>query len=72
METGLYILLSDEQITAVREQIGVQKLICITIDRTVDALARLTGGWPLGPIDLQYSDMQVIYVWFTITTFITC
>ena len=40
------ILLSDEQITAVREQIGVQKLICITIDRTVDALARLTGGWP--------------------------
>ena len=26
----------------------------------------------LGPIDLQYSDMQVIYVWFTITTFITC
>ena len=47
METGLYILLSDEQITAVREQIGVQKLICITIDGTVDALARLTGGWPL-------------------------
>ena len=26
----------------------------------------------IGPIDLQYSDMQVIYVWFTITTFITC
>ena len=26
----------------------------------------------LGDIDLQYSDMQVIYVWFTITTFITC
>ena len=25
----------------------------------------------LGPIDLQYSDMQVIYVWFTITTFTT-
>ena len=26
----------------------------------------------LGPIDLLYSDMQVIYVWFKITTFITC
>ena len=26
----------------------------------------------LSPIDLLYSDMQVIYVWFTITTFITC
>ena len=26
----------------------MQKLICITIDRTVDALARLTRGWPLG------------------------
>ena len=26
----------------------------------------------LGPIDLEYSDMQVSYVWFTITTFITC
>ena len=28
------------------EQIVVQKLICIIIDRTVDALARLTGGSP--------------------------
>ena len=26
----------------------------------------------LGHTDLQYSDMQVIYVWFTVTTFITC
>ena len=43
-KTFSYILLSDEQIMAVREQIGVQKLICITIDRTVEALARLTGG----------------------------
>ena len=40
-------LLSDEQITPSREQNGVKKLICITIDRTVDALARLTGGQPL-------------------------
>ena len=37
-------LLSDEQIKAAREQNGVQKLICITIDRTVDALAQVTGG----------------------------
>ena len=37
-------LLSDEQNTVAREHNGVQKLICITIDRTVDALARLTGG----------------------------
>ena len=46
METGLYTLLFDQQIAAVREQIGVQKLTCITIDRTVEALARLTGGQP--------------------------
>ena len=32
---------------AAREQNGVQKLICIALDRTVDALARLTGGRPL-------------------------
>ena len=31
---------------AAREQNGVQKLICIAIDRTVEALARLTGGQP--------------------------
>ena len=32
---------------AAREQNGVQKLICIAIDCTVEALARLTGGQPL-------------------------
>ena len=40
-------LLSDEQITAAREQNGVQKFICIAIYRTVDAPARLTGGQAL-------------------------
>ena len=39
-------LLSDEQITAAREQNGVLKLICMTIEGTIDKLARLTGGQP--------------------------
>ena len=58
-------LLSDKQITATREQNGLLKLICIIIDRTVDALARLTGGQPLliersdldGFTDVKYNIM---------------
>ena len=46
-------LLSDEQITTAREQNGVQKLICITIDRTVDAFARLTGGRTLDLMNFE-------------------